>query len=122
MKLEPSDLGNADWYATFSLANDGNAPFAVMGDETVSVAEFNAKDVVEVIAVKEEGPEEYRLDRLIVVRLKDGRYASVRAYESGYDSDLEFDGDANVSSTLEDMIRYGLTSEEREALFPEGGI
>jgi len=96
------------WVPVFDFANAGNAPFAVMGDPRVSEAEFTIKDVEEVIAASEGfGDQSW----IIVVLLKDGRYASLNA-----DYDGEWNGDAAVAYSLKDIVNYGLDDDNRALL------
>lgn len=105
-------LKNSDWANAFEHAakpEPAMLPFA-----EVSKAGFTREDVVKIIAIADgenDGP-----CWLGVFVLWDGRFAALRA-GCGYTGwDVGSDGSSNVATTLADLLRYGLTEEERARL------
>jgi hypothetical protein len=126
----PEQLKGYEWASAFCYAGERNAddvdweergycdgnytPTAVIGDEQVSTTPFTRMDVAEVIACEageNEGP-----GWIGLFRLKDGRYASLEAGCDYTGWDCQSGGDANVGTTKEDVIRFGLTLDARRRL------
>lgn len=119
-------LDTYDWQMAFECCSppekDGygyNTPDirSVPGPE-VSLAPFQRKDVAEVVALAEG---ENDLDEwLLVGRLHDGRWFALRAGCDYTGWDCQSGGNADVSSSLERILQFGLTIEERRRLGLEG--
>lgn len=108
-------LNGYDWEEVFGEGSGGNRtpiiPNAQPPTSDVSVATFSREDVAEIYGQEEgenEGP-----DWIVYGRLKDGRYFAARGGcdYTGWDCQASNSGD--VASTREDLIRFGLSDDER---------
>ncbi|MEK5166186.1 hypothetical protein NYE69_28175 [Paenibacillus sp. FSL R5-0527] len=104
-------LNNYNWREAFEAAG---APEVVQFAKSVFTAPFNREDVAEIIAIsdgKNDGP-----NWIGVFRLKDGRFGTVDAGCDYTGWDCQQWGSAEVAGSLEEIIRFGLTNEQRERL------
>lgn len=102
-------LETGDWDEVFKYAE----PVVVMG-HFVDTASFTREDVSEIFFLEEgenDGPE-----WIGVFKLKDGRFAAIRAGCDYTGWDCQASGSADVAANYEDLIRYGLTEDERHRL------
>jgi hypothetical protein len=107
----PDELNDYDWKEVFEYAK----PSAVITDEgEISTAPFTREDVQQVIA-KSDGEHDER-DWVAVLKLRDGRYASISAGCDYTGWDCQANGHAQVARKKKDIIRFGLTEDERERL------
>lgn len=109
-----------DWKEVLGYAGkDGTqqggqpAPGAV-GESPPSTEPFGMDDVEEVLAADEgenDGP-----SWMVALRLKDGRFAYIEAGCDYTGWDCQAGGSASVASSLEQLVRFGLTDEARKRL------
>lgn len=102
-------LDDYDWQQAFFFAS----PDAVV-DDNVSTESFGIDDVDEIIAA-EEGENDGD-SWLGVFKLKDGRYAMLDAWCDYTGWDCQSGGTSRVASSLDSLIRFGLTNEQRDRL------
>lgn len=103
-------MNDYDWENVFDYAS----PEEAEPNSKVSRASFERKDVKRIIAYVEgenDGP-----DWVIVVELKDGRFASIRAGCDYTGWDCQAWGSSNVAESEDKIIRFGLSNEERTRL------
>lgn len=109
------ELDNHDWAEVFGEGDGGNCtpinPQPQPPSYAGSLATFTREDVDEIFQMEDgenDGP-----DWIIYGRLKDGRFFSARGGcdYTGWDCQASNSGD--VAATLEDIVRFGLTTEER---------
>jgi hypothetical protein len=104
-------LNDYDWKNAFAEAG---SPIVVKFANPVPTESFIREDVVEIIATADgenDGP-----NWLGVFLLKDGRYAMVDAGCDYTGWDCQAWGTAEVCGTLDEMIRWGLSNEQRKRL------
>lgn len=114
-------LDNYDWEEAFGYANGGKnacnsgTPVAVrFVDEDIDTSPFDREDVVEIIkCIDGENDEE---DWLGLFRLRDGRYAFIEAWCDYTGWDCQSGGCATVANRIEDLIRWGMSKEQRKRL------
>lgn len=111
-----TELDTCDWAEVFGEGGGGNCtpinPQPQPPSYTGSLATFSREDVAEIFQM-EEG-ENDGLEWIIYGRLKDGRYFCARGGcdYTGWDCQASNSGD--VAATKEDIIRFGLTLDERD--------
>lgn len=82
--------------------------------EAMNYARFSADDIADVVAAEEgENEGEYWL---LVARLNDGRFGYVRAGCDYTGWDCQAGGDSAIRPTLEDLLRWELTSQDRRRI------
>jgi hypothetical protein len=115
----PAEIGTADWGECFRFAaRPALACPHVAGharpDEACAFAAplepFGPEEVAEVLALCEGSPQ--KSDWLGVFRLRDGRFACLRARCCGAGWGCHADGSAHVARGLAELVRYGLTEVE----------
>ena len=110
------ELDNYDWAEVFGEGTGGNCtpiiPQPAPPSYTGSLATFSREDVEEIFQM-EDGENDER-DWIIYGRLKDGRFFSARGGcdYTGWDCRAGNGGD--VAATKDDIIRFGLTTDERQ--------
>ncbi|SFA91025.1 hypothetical protein SAMN05216312_102183 [Cohnella sp. OV330] len=117
-------LDDYSWREAFGYAGKEQGTFATyQGIEPVKVVQFAApvstepfdrEDVAEIIAMSDgenDGP-----NWIGIFKLKDGRYASIDAGCDYTGWDCQACGYAEVCGTLEEMIKWGLSDEQRKRL------
>jgi hypothetical protein len=102
------------------LGRQGCKPVVVQFAKPVSTEPFDREDVAEIIAIDDgenDGP-----NWIGVFRLKDGRYALIDAGCDYTGWGCREWGVAEVCGTLHEMVRWGLSNEQRKrlGLFLEG--
>ncbi|MGG3504718.1 hypothetical protein ABES58_04455 [Paenibacillus lautus] len=115
-----NELDDYDWKEAFGAAGKeegtqlNGSPTVVQFAKPVSTTPFSRADVEEIIAMspgENDGP-----NWIGVFRLKDGRYASI---DSGCDYTgwgCQEWGAAEVCGTLYEMVKFGLSNEQRKRL------
>ncbi len=101
---------DGNWWEAFVYARQ---PEVVIGED-VSSKGFGLDDVYEIISSIEgehDGP-----NWMGVFRLKDGRFAFLSAGCDFSGWDCQASGYANVASSLERLIRFGISQGDRKAL------
>lgn len=116
----PSPLTGSNWENAFAFA--GTEPMSgnfgtpsSCGEPAVHETVFGLNDVAEVIGQWEHDDDD-GWDGVAVVRLKDGRFASIAAGCDYTGWDCVANGAAKVAATRENIIRWGLSVNEREKL------
>ena len=105
------ELDDYDWEEAFMYANE---PEAVPPGADIGADGFGREDVIRVIALAE--GENDGADWVGVFELRDGRFAALRAGCDYTGWDCQAGGDSNVATTEADIIRFGLSQEERKRL------
>jgi hypothetical protein len=105
----PEELDNYDWEQAFMYA-DGQP---VIGS-AAEPGPFDRADVEEVIAVVE--GENDGESWLGAFRLSDGRFAFLAAWCDYTGWDCQAGGGAFVASSLHELLRFGVTPDERSRL------
>jgi len=109
-------LNNYDWAEVFGEGTGGNChpiiPQPCPPSYSGSLATFSREDVAEIFQMEDgenDGP-----DWIIYGRLADGRFFAARGGcdYTGWDCRAGNSGD--VAASKDDIIRYGLTDEERK--------
>lgn len=109
------ELDDYDWKRIFEL---GDAPIRTNPmDKTTPTDSFTREDVKEIIGIVD--GEENGDDWVGVFLLKDGRYAAIWANVCMTGWDCEGSASSVVACTLKDLVRYGLTDEQRRRLSTE---
>lgn len=116
------ELNDYDWAAAFAYAGEPNgygSPDVILAapwlDEgRVEPAPFTREDVQRVIYMQ--AGENDAADWLGVFELKDGRFATLSAGCDYTGWDCQAGGRARVASTLDILVRFGLTDGERDRL------
>lgn len=111
-----------DWRQVFGYAggpdadsnSSGSRPEAAPLGTSISTEPFGLEDVSTIIGYS--AGERDERDWIVMGQLKDGRFFSVVAGCDYTGWDCQAGGHSNVALTLEDIIRFGLTPEERERL------
>ncbi|SDD28434.1 hypothetical protein SAMN02799630_02840 [Paenibacillus sp. UNCCL117] len=120
-------LNDLDWQEAFGAAGKevdtelNGKPVVVQFASPVSTTPFDREDVAEIIAISD--GEHNGENWLGVFLLKDGRFATI---DSGCDYTgwgCQEWGVAEVAGSLEEIVRYGLSNEQRTrlGLFLPGG-
>jgi hypothetical protein len=115
-KLMDERLNNYDWEEVFGEGTGGNCiainPQPQPPNYSGSLATFRRDDVEEITQM-EDGENDVK-DWIIYGRLKDGRWFSARGGcdYTGWDCRATNSGD--VADTKDDIIRFGLTDDERK--------
>ena len=116
-RLADSDWENAFAYASGVRAEYGcgcNSPAAAFPGCTTSVAPFTRDDVSTILAIVDgEGDGD---SWLVVGQLHDGRWFSLEAGCDYTGWDWQASGSSAVADTKEDILRFGLTVENRKRL------
>lgn len=114
-----SVLDDRDWAEVFGEGGGGNCtaikPQRPPHDSTTAISTFGREDVAEIRGLCEgenEGP-----DWIIWGRLKDGRWFFARGGCDYTGWDCRADNDGDVAATEADLIRFGMTDEDKA----EGG-
>lgn len=105
-----SRIDDYDWEEAFKFAYQCDPVLGYNGDKSG----FTREDVATIYAV-DEGENDGQ-NWVGVFRLKDGRFASLRAGCDYTGWDCQSGGSANVCDTFERMWQYGLDDYERERL------
>lgn len=103
-------MDSSDWEYIFQ---NFISPTPVLGYEGLT-GPFSREDVADIVALVEgenDGP-----DWVAVFRLNDGRFASVSAGCDYAGWGCQERGRAEVGGSLGDILRYGLTDDERQRL------
>jgi hypothetical protein len=109
-------LDHYDWAEVFGEGGGGNCTSIIPQPQPPSyagsLATFSREDVIEIYQMQDgenDGP-----DWIIYGRLQDGRYFAARGGcdYTGWDCQASNSGD--VAASKEDIIRFGLTSDERK--------
>lgn len=109
----PEALDDYDWEQAFELAGE-SVTRANPLDRTTPTDDFTREDVKEIIGLVEgEGDGN---DWIGIFLLKDGRYAAVVGGVCMTGWDCEGSADSIVAYTLTDLLRYGVTDEQRRRL------
>lgn len=116
MKWTPEAMAaDYDWTEAFTYAGGVSQqgpqkpPVAFCG---VTAEPFSVADIAEVICAR--AGERDERDWRAVVRLKDGRFGFLTAGCDYTGWDCRASGSASVSDTLENLLQYGLTVDERD--------
>lgn len=108
-------LDNHDWAEVFGEGTGGNCtpifPQPQPPSYKGSLATFSRDDVEAIIQMADGEPEE--LPWIIYGRLKDGRYFAARGDCDYTGWDCHADNSGDVAASLDDIIRFGLTRDER---------
>lgn len=118
--MELTDLQSYDWKNVFAYASGipesgYSATPGAVGEDPVATTPFGIDDVAQVLHAVEgenDGP-----NWVIVVLLKDGRYASINAGCDYTGWDCQAGGTASVASSYEQIVRFGLGDNDRSRLF-----
>jgi hypothetical protein len=115
MKLENFKT-DYDWRNVFGEENYTNPmpPNPEPPGSTVSIADFGIDNVVEVLAYDEGQPDEQ--DWICVVKLDDGRYASLWGGCDYTGWDWQGGSDSAVADNMGDIFMFGLEENQRERL------
>ena len=106
------ELTASSWKEAFKYAGK---PEAIIGfGKGVSRAPFSRSDVKFVLAIYEDASGEFC--GVVAGKLKDGRYFFLSAWCCHMGWGLHEGGHAGVSASEEDLIRFGLSLEERRLL------
>lgn len=116
---------NYDWQAVFEFGGDteyehtcgnagGSKPNPIVTDSNCETSPVLLKDVTEVLHSHEGERDED--DWICVVKLNDGRYASLIAGCDYTGWDCRSGGKCFVSNNLEQLLIYGLDDEHRNTL------
>jgi hypothetical protein len=114
------ELDDYDWREAFGAAGKekdtvlNGVPVCVKFANPVSVEPFEREDVQEIIAMSD--GENDGENWVGVFKLKDGRFALIDAGCDYTGWGCQEWGNAEVCGTLEEMIRFGLTNEQRKRL------
>lgn len=112
-KIEPEKLfADHDWQESFEVAMRAG-PRAVM-NYVGDVSSFEIEDIAEVVA-HSDGEHDER-DWIAALHLKGGRFAFMRAGCDYTGWGCRDWGDVEIASTLDDLVRYAMTPEERRRL------
>lgn len=113
-RMTPDELrADYNWQAAFEYNPDGLVPSRTEGF-TGSTEPFTLDEIVEVIAVSEgenDGP-----DWLAAFRLQDNRLIFVNAGCDYTGWDCRSGACSVVAATLDELIRWGMSPEQRERL------
>lgn len=108
-------LNNYDWAEVFGEGTGGNCtpinPQPALPSYNGSLATFSREDVAEIF--QQEGGENDGDEWIIYGRLKDGRYFSARGGCDYTGWDCRASNSGCVAETRDDIIRFGLTDEDR---------
>ena len=105
------ELDDYDWEEVFKYAT----PTRIVGaPDTLSTASFDREDVKQIIGMAN-GENDYE-SWLGVFELNDGRFVSISAGCDYSGWGCQEGGSSQVAVTETDIIRYGLTDEDRERL------
>jgi hypothetical protein len=121
-------LNDYNWKEAFGAAGKeqgtelNEMPVVVQFAEPVSTEPFDREDVVEIIAISD--GENDGENWLGVFKLKDGRYAMIDAGCDYTGWGCREWGTAEVAGTLHEMVRFGLSDQQRRrlGLFLEGEV
>lgn len=105
----PPEISDYDWEQAFGFASPDPIP-----GYAGSITAFTRQDVETIIAKDDganDGPE-----WIGVFKLRDGRFACLRAGCDYTGWDCQCGGNSQVASSQKDIIRFGLTTEERTRL------
>lgn len=105
------DLDNYDWDEAFNYAR---SPDVLLGQEDINGSGFTREDVEEIIYL-DEGENDGE-SWIGVFKLKDGRGAFLTAWCDYSGWGCQEGGNSLVAKTPEDILKYGLTPEEKERL------
>jgi hypothetical protein len=108
--MELAELEGSDWQNAFCYANN----LAPVLDDDALQSSFGIGDISEILAAEagdNDGP-----DWIILMRLKDGRYAFLSAGCDYTGWDCVAIGNASVANDLQKLIRFGMGSGERRRL------
>lgn len=116
------ELDDYNWQAAFAYAGEPDGyghPEVILAapwlDETrIAPTHFAREDVARIIYAQE--GEHDGADWLGVFELKDGRFATLSAGCDYTGWDCQASGRARVASTLDILLRFGLTDAERNRL------
>lgn len=102
-------LDDWDWEQAFTYAD----PTPVLGEQ-INASAFAREDVMEIIAIDDgenDGP-----SWIGVFRLQDGRFAYLEAGCDYTGWDCQAGGSAQVATTLEKLVRFGVGEADRRRL------
>jgi hypothetical protein len=106
-------LDSSDWECVFDMCHGGRKPsIENLPGDSVSTDQFTREDVDNILAIEDggnDGPE-----WIVIVYLKDGRYASIAAGCDFTGWDCQAYGGAIVSNDLKDIWFLGTTADARE--------
>lgn len=113
-------LNDYDWHEAFGAAGKevgtvlSGVPVVVQFAKPVSVEPFDREDVAEIIAIDD--GENDQENWLGVFKLHDGRFATIDAGCDYTGWGCREWGSAEVAGSLEEIIRLGLSNEQRTRL------
>lgn len=114
---------NYDWMQVWNIDGDADSnsnlfgilnPEGVPPGSNVDIDELKFNDIDKLISSIE--GERDNQDWVCVVKMKDGRFASVRAGCDYTGWDCRSGGSSTVAKTLKELITFGLTDNERQRL------
>lgn len=119
--MDVAELLRDDWAEVMAFASGVNGPYGnyhgtpgAVGEDPPEPTPFNVTHVAEVLHASEGARDER--DWILVLRLKDGRFACVTAGCDYTGWDCRAGGVSSVASSYEDLVRFGLGTAERERL------
>lgn len=112
-------LANCDWQQAFEVSNKPQraAPSFTESTTTISLKDFTRKDVERILHISDGADgERDSYPWVAVMKLKDGRYASVVAGCDYTGWDCQSSGRKYVAVTYDEIMRFGIDEEERKRL------